>query len=138
MSIIGSFLKTFALGGLNSLDELFTSDEERLKLAIDEKKIETQFKEKMINYVQAIQTGQMEINKTEALNNRLFIAGWRPATGWVCVLAFSYNFLFYPLFSNVFPLTSLDVSEITTILLGMLGLGGFRTFEKLKDVERNR
>lgn len=90
-----------------------------------------------------IAKSQIEVNKSESQSGSLFIGGWRPATGWVCVLGFGVNFLVIPL-TNLFlsitenPLLvpSLDVSEMMPVLLGMLGLGSMRTVEKTKQVAR--
>jgi len=90
-----------------------------------------------------IAKSQIEVNRAESQSGSVFIGGWRPATGWVCVLGFGVNFLVIPL-TNLFlsitenPLLvpSLDVSEMMPVLLGMLGLGGMRTVEKTKQVAR--
>ena len=88
---------------------------------------------------------QLEINKTEAAHNSLFVAGWRPAIGWSCCLGMVGNFLIIP-FANfalaladtdiVIPL--IDLQTMMPVLLGMLGLGGLRTFEKVKGVQREK
>ncbi len=83
--------------------------------------------------------GQMEINKAEATTD-LFRGGWRPATGWACVAGLIYQFLAQPLvpwFAAVFgltvpPLPAIDNDTLMVLLTGMLGLGGLRTFEKVK------
>jgi hypothetical protein len=88
--------------------------------------------------------GQLEINKAEAGSSSTFVAGWRPAAGWVCVLGMGYNFVLYPFLKLLIvinipdapELPILDTGELMTILLGMLGLGVFRTKEKLEGVER--
>lgn len=87
-------------------------------------------------------TGQLEINKIEAGSESLFVAGWRPAVGWTCASAFAYQFVLQPFFAfavGVFawqlpPLPVLDTGALSTVLLGMLGLGGMRTFEKMRGV----
>lgn len=83
--------------------------------------------------------GQMEINKVEAANASLFVSGWRPAVGWCCVAAFACKFIGGPLifvlsqwFGHPITLPSFDFTEMSTILLGMLGLGGLRTIERVK------
>ena len=89
--------------------------------------------------------GQMEINKTEAQHASLFVAGWRPAVGWVCALAMLFNFLLIP-FINLgldvggldIQLDLIDMETMMPVLFGMLGLGGMRTAEKIKKVERNK
>ena len=86
--------------------------------------------------------GQVEINKIEAASPSFFKSGWRPAVGWVCVLALLYQFLGRPLLPWIFDvcmysvkeLPALDMGSLLTLLGGMLGLGGLRTFEKYKKV----
>lgn len=89
-------------------------------------------------------TGQLEVNKTEAASSSLFVAGWRPAVGWVCAMALAYTYLLYPLLlwaaavwwpAGKPPALGTD-GMLFELLLGMLGLGGLRTFEKLKGVAR--
>ena len=86
--------------------------------------------------------GQMEVNKAEAQTGSLFIGGWRPAVGWVCVLGLAYQFAGAPLLSwlataNGLPTPPpLDTGDLLTILGGMLGLGGLRTAEKIKGVAK--
>lgn len=83
--------------------------------------------------------GQMEINKAEASTD-LFRGGWRPAVGWTCVAGLSYQFLVMPLLpwlvtvagGVVPPLPAIDNDTLMVLLTGMLGLGGLRTFEKVK------
>jgi len=83
--------------------------------------------------------GQMEINKAEAQTD-LFRGGWRPATGWVCVSGLVYQFLVQPILpwvvtimgGSVPPLPAIDNDTLMVLLTGMLGLGGLRTFEKVK------
>lgn len=83
--------------------------------------------------------GQLEINVEEAKSDSLFVSGWRPFVGWVCGSAFAYHFIFQPLIifsmavqGRVVQTPSFDMDALFTVLLGLLGLGGFRTFEKVK------
>lgn len=89
--------------------------------------------------------GQLEINKAEAQHPSMFVAGWRPAIGWVCALAMLFNYLLIPFINLGLEFGGIDINldliEMETmmpVLLGMLGLGGMRTAEKIKRVERNR
>jgi hypothetical protein len=96
-------------------------------------------------YAQEIAKGQMEVNKVEAAHKSLFVAGWRPAVGWVCVLGMFGNFITIP-FSNfvlallginiVIPLVPLET--MMPVLMGMLGLGAMRTYEKKNSVHRDK
>ena len=85
--------------------------------------------------------GQLDINKVEAANPSVFVSGWRPAVGWSCVLGLVYTFFGQPLMAwgsslwgiPVPPVLALDT--LLTLLAGMLGLGGLRTFEKTKGID---
>lgn len=80
-------------------------------------------------------TGQLEINKVEAANPSLLVSGWRPFIGWICGSGLGYQFLIYPVAVAWFPkIVQLDMGTLLTILLGMLGLGGLRTMEKINGV----
>lgn len=92
----------------------------------------------------AIVQGQLDTNKVEASNPSVFVSGWRPAIGWICGLALAYTYVIYPLLlwaTSVWaphikpPLLGND-GMLYELLLGMLGLGGLRTFEKVKGVSR--
>lgn len=84
--------------------------------------------------------GQMAINAAEAANPSVFVSGWRPAIGWVCGAACAWNWIGLPvaklglaLYGHPITLNPADIGEMMPILLGMLGLGGLRTMEKLND-----
>ena len=80
---------------------------------------------------------QTKINEIEAGHRTVFVAGWRPFIGWVCGIALAYNFVIRDLFIWITKTTdappALQMEHLMTVLLGMLGLGGLRTFEKIKD-----
>lgn len=89
------------------------------------------------------QQGQVEINKVEAANPQLFVAGWRPFIGWVCGVALGYTYIIAPFWAWVlvvwYPgvlLPTLPTDNLFELVLAMLGLGGLRTFEKIKGVPR--
>jgi len=85
---------------------------------------------------------QLNVNKAEAESGSLFVGGWRPAVGWVCVAAMALNFVVSPVFGPMIEayttvnMAPLDLSEMMPILLGMLGLGAMRTVEKRQGVAR--
>lgn len=93
--------------------------------------------------------GQINVNLQEAKHKSLFVAGWRPAVGWTCVSAFVYQFVVYPLLlwlwaimtiwvelpEGVGPPPPLNVGLLVTILTGMLGIGGMRSYDKTKGVQ---
>ena len=87
--------------------------------------------------VHEVALAQIEVNKEDAKGN-WFQAGWRPACAWVCVAGFTVNFLISPLaepFGVVVP--QADISTMMPVLLGMLGLAGARSFERVKKVGKN-
>lgn len=118
------------------VDELFTSEEERMVAKI-----------RVLELEKAGELAQIGVNTREASHTSLFVAGWRPYIGWVCGLAFTWAFLVFPFLSFVMfvldvpvDLTILpqpDMSEMMPVLLGMLGLGAMRTYEKQHGVARN-
>lgn len=119
------------------LDKAVPDKDLREKLAHD---IATMAERHAHEQVQA----QLEINKTEAAHKNLFVAGWRPACGWVCVLGMAGNFLVIPLANMTLELLEtgvkvpmIDLSTMLPVLMGMLGLGGLRTFEKVKGAQKN-
>ena len=82
---------------------------------------------------------QTQINQVEAASSNLFVSGWRPFIGWVCGAAFAYHFIVQPLLAFIIAnsggtvtLPEFDMEELSTVLMGMLGLGGMRTIEKIK------
>jgi len=86
---------------------------------------------KLAEIEQAAQQGQVDINKIEAASSRLFISGWRPFLGWTGGLAIAYNFIARPLlvaFGVEAP--AVDTAALWPVILGMLGLGAYRTVEK--------
>lgn len=90
-------------------------------------------------------TGQLAVNQEEAKSTSLFIAGWRPFIGWVCGVAFACNFVVGPIgvfiaafLGKTVAFPTLALSEMMPVLLGMLGLGAYRTYEKVTKSEDQR
>ena len=104
------------------------------------KKAEIELKLKELE--QAINLGQIEINKAEANNTNWFVAGWRPAIGWVGAFALGYTYILSPLIDWACALANLhiatprpDMGMLFNLILAMLGFGGMRTYEKIKNVQ---
>jgi len=89
----------------------------------------------------SVMTAQTDINKVEASNTSIFVSGWRPAIGWVLALALAYQYLLKPLVMGILPnfgiaiapLPGLD-DNLWQLMMGMLGMGGLRTMEKMQGV----
>tara|TARA_R100001377_G_scaffold58733_1_gene35259 strand:+ start:287 stop:670 length:384 start_codon:yes stop_codon:yes gene_type:complete len=82
--------------------------------------------------------GQLAVNAIEAAHKSLFVSGWRPAVGWCCCLALLYNTILSPVLSIWFSVPEVDSSLLTPVLMGMLGMGAMRSFEKSKGVQREK
>ena len=88
-------------------------------------------------------TGQLDINKAEAANESSFVAGWRPFIGWVCGAGCAWNWIGLPaakfalsIAGHPVNMSPADLSEMMPVLLGMLGLGGLHSFERVKGVSK--
>ena len=87
---------------------------------------------------------QVEVNKAEAQHKSIFVAGWRPFVGWTCGVALAYHFVLAPLILvgvgvsgfEIPALPEFDMGSLMTVLMGMLGLGGLRTYEKQKGLTK--
>ena len=96
-------------------------------------------KEEKAQLIQEINKAQIEVNKVEAGSTNLFVSGWRPFVGWTCGFALCYHFVLQPLLMFVLSaigkpmeLPVFDMTTLTTVLLGILGLGSMRSIEKVK------
>ena len=95
-------------------------------------------------HAQELAIAQIEVNKAEAASGSIFKGGWRPFIGWVCGSAFAYHFVLQPVIVFVVlavgvdlpPLPEFDMTSLMTVLMGMLGLGGLRTYEKQKGITK--
>ena len=120
------------------VDDLFTSDEEREAAKL-----------RLLEMEQKGELAQISVNMQEAKSEHLFVSGWRPAVGWTCTAAFAYAFVLQPfaafiaLAAGMDPvlletLPDLDIGAMMPVLLGMLGLGAMRTYEKKSGTNKNR
>lgn len=86
---------------------------------------------------------QTKVNEVEAANPNIFVSGWRPALGWTCAFAFAFIYILGPIVAWIamlsgssIPLPKFDADALISLTLGMLGLGGLRTFEKIRGVTK--
>lgn len=144
-------MNPLALGGIvqavgQIADDLITTDKERLDAEIELRKLGLEERKVEAGLVQS----QLEINREESKSSSLFVAGWRPAIGWIGAAAMAYQFLAYPLLiwvwallqargvvpGDLHPPPMLDTDALWVVLSGMLGIAGLRTAEKVKGVAR--
>jgi len=126
-------LLTSLVGPVTGLLDKFIPDaDEKMKIAAELSSMAER-------HAQELAKGQLEVNKVEAASKSMFVAGWRPFTGWICASAMAYHYILQPLLTfilysagNEVVLPTFDMGTLTTVLLGMLGLGGMRSFEKVK------
>ncbi len=131
-----------AISGL--LDKIIPDPEMREKAQIELLKSERTSDIEESRLALSADQMQADINKVEAENKNIFISGWRPFIGWVCGVAFAYHFVLQPILAFIIAnanngkveLPSFDMQALSTVLMGMLGLGGLRTLEKIKNVTK--
>ena len=134
---IGSLLKGVVAPLLGPLLDKIPDPNERRRL-------EAQTEQNILGAITGMVEGQLAINAEEAKHASIFVAGWRPGIGWVCGIALAWNFILLPIMNWVAFLAGvdlgnapkLDAAELMPVLLGMLGLGGMRTYEKRMGVAR--
>ena len=126
-------------GALSIIDKIIPDPQ--AKLAAQQKVLELEQAGQLeeLKASTALALGQVDIDKIEAQSESLFKSGWRPYIGWTCGGGLSYQFLFRPLLGwgaqNLWGWQlppQLEMDTLMTLLFGMLGLGGYRTYEKVK------
>ena len=135
MNLLGIGTVIESVGKIAS--DLITTDKERLEMALREKELD-----------QRLDIAQIGVNQTEAQHSSIFVAGWRPAIGWIGAAAMAYQFLLYPLMlwgwtylqgigwipAGLTPPPVLDADQLWVILSGILGIAEMRSYEKSKGV----
>ena len=111
------------------LDKVITDKDQAAKLAHE---IATMSE----RHAQELAKGQLEVNKAEAETGSLFIGGWRPFVGWICGLGLLYNVIIAQILGIWFTVPEVDASLLTPVLMGMLGIGAMRSYEKKSGVAK--
>ena len=129
------------VGAVGSVvDDLHTSDEERASASRMMYEAETE----RIKAGQAIDLAQIEVNKVEAAHRSVWVAGWRPSVGWNCSVCLFYSVVGWQMIAwavavwapAVTPPPQVDVEQLIALLMGLLGFGAYRTFEKAKRLSK--
>jgi|TARA_R100000808_G_scaffold23747_1_gene53134 hypothetical protein len=135
--MIASLITTLLPAVTDVVDRFLPEDKEA------KAKAKRDIEEKLTNHLAQIDLAQLEINKHEASHRSIFVAGWRPFIGWSCGIALAWTYVATPILQfvlaqtgHLIDLPALDMTQMMPVLMGMLGLGGLRTFEKFKKVSR--
>jgi hypothetical protein len=106
-------------------------------------KAERDLEAQLAVHLAKIDIAQLNINEAEASHRSIFVAGWRPFIGWTCGVALAYTYVLQPILvfslgqtGHLVTLPTMELGEMMPVLMGMLGLGGLRTFEKFKGVSK--
>jgi hypothetical protein len=125
------------------LDKIIPDPHEREKAKIELMKAERASDLEELRLALSADQMQADINKEEARSSSIFVSGWRPFIGWICGVAFGYHFIIQPLIAFIIAnsgyqvqLPAFDMQALSTVLMGMLGLGGLRTLEKIKNIQK--
>ncbi len=125
------------------IEKLIQPVSEILDKFIADKDLKIKLQHELNQEIHKANLAQLEVNKVEAAHRNVFVAGWRPFTGWVCASALAYHFILEPiivfglaLYNIQLTLPQFDMGSLLTVLMGMLGLGGLRTFEKTKGLTK--
>ena len=110
---------------------------------IVDKDLKVKLEHEIKTEIQRANLAQIDVNKAEAQHRSIFVAGWRPVIAWNCGIAISYHFLLQPIIVFVlsangvnYDLTEFDMGSLMTIVMGILGLGGMRSWEKAKGITK--
>jgi len=104
---------------------------------------EAEMQAELLKYAAEQSAQQSEVNKVEAANANVFVAGWRPAIGWTCAMAFMFMYVVAPLatwvaafFNHIVPIPQFDTNALMSLTTGMLGLGAMRSFDKKQGTSK--
>jgi len=128
--------------GSKIIDKIFPDPAQRDEAKLQLAKLDDQGELREFELIKESNKNQAEINKVDAASDRFFQYGWRPFIGWICGCGLGYQFLFQPIFTwtgsfnGLPPAPTLELGDLITLLGGMLGLSGLRTFEKTKRANR--
>jgi len=127
------------------IDQLIKPISKILDKFVADKDLKAKLQHELDTEIHKANLAQIDVNKAEASHKSLFVAGWRPFVGWVCAGALAYHFILQPVlvfaisvYGVSITLPEFDMGSLMTILMGMLGLGGLRTLEKVQKVSRDK
>jgi hypothetical protein len=124
--------------GTKLIDKLIPDPQAKAQAQLDLAKLQQSGELAQLQADTQLAQGQLDVNKIEASSQNLFVSGWRPFIGWCCGLGFLYQVIISPVGSTVIvnalgwtAMPIIDSESLNTVLFGLLGLGAYRTVEKV-------
>lgn len=121
------------------IDKLIQPVSDILDKFVSDKDLKIKLSHELEKEIISLNKAQLEVNKVEAKHNNIFVAGWRPFIGWCCGISLAYHFIIEPIIQYIlivngiqFATPEFDFSQLSTIVMAMLGMSGLRTYEKIK------
>lgn len=121
------------------IDKLIQPVGDILDKFVADKDLKTKLSHELEKEIISLNKAQLEVNKVEAQHNNIFVSGWRPFIGWCCGLSLAYHFILEPVIQYILIVNSIqydtpefDFSQLSTIVMAMLGMSTLRTYEKTK------
>ena len=121
------------------IDKLIQPVSNILDKFVVDKDLKTKLSHELEKEIISLNRAQLEVNKVEAAHNNVFVAGWRPFIGWACGVSLAYHFIVEPIIQYTLIVNNIDYntpefdfSQLSTIVMAMLGMSGLRTYEKIK------
>lgn len=121
------------------IDKLIQPFGDILDKFVADKDLKIKLSHELEKEIISLNKAQLEVNKVEAKHNNIFVSGWRPFIGWCCGLSLTYHFILEPIIQYIlivngmqFDTPEFDFSQLSTIVMAMLGMSGLRTYEKTK------
>lgn len=122
------------------LDKLIEPVSHIVDKFVSDKDLKIKLSHEIEKEIISLNRAQLEVNKVEAKHNNIFVAGWRPFIGWICGLSIAYHFILEPIIQYIliinninFDTPEFDFSQLSTIVMAMLGMSTLRTYEKTKQ-----
>ena len=121
------------------IDKLIKPVGDILDKFVAEKDLKIKLSHELEKEIISLNKAQLEVNKVEAKHSNIFVSGWRPAIGWICGFSIGYHFILEPIIQYIlivnaiqFETPEFDFSQLSTIVMAMLGMSTLRTYEKTK------
>ena len=123
------------------IDKLIQPVGDILDKFVADKDLKIKLSHELEKEIISLNKAQLEVNAVESKHNNIFVSGWRPFIGWCCGLSLTYHFILEPIIQYIlivnaiqFQTPEFDFSQLSTIVMAMLGMSGLRSYEKTKGI----